>query len=1214
MRNEKLAIGNIPLGIAITVFFLLLSACNNPFHKPAADTDGISPGTGRVIIGSEEPQSRTILPDTPVFVSYLLQFQYQGEGEASKGNQIAASLPCSVDLTPGPWLVTVTAYTRIEGVQGLADGNYPAASGSALVTVNAGASVPVTVNLYSGTSMEGQGVLEYNIGLPDESLISAALSVLGMNKNRLTSINLLASHSGSFALDAGYYLVQVQVTTGRVRSKTELIHIYSGHTTRVAGSGWNFNTEEGVYLSVAELSDFLAAAPANTAGTPYPVKLITNLESLATIGGTSGGTYPVNVLGALFEALHGKYVRIDLSEAAGSLAIYTPNPDDGSSYYGSSPITDRNKLVTVVLPDTLTFIPPYTFKYCTSLKSVSFPQSLQKIGEQAFGDPWDGGCTSLLSADMSVCASLTTISNYAFSSCSSLEEVTLPDSVQTIGKDVFSYCASLKEIILPPSLNSLGRGAFSNTGIIKADLSRCSNLQTINWDALFHTCRNLKEVILPLTIGNIPNTTNAFNNCSALDSLTFAGSQVSTAFSVSFAWLKSVDLSACANLATIGTNAFANCASLETVILPDSVTTISANAFQGCVSLKTMPDMPNIQTIGNSVFDGCTGLFTGTGALNLSAYTTLLSIGDNAFRNCTQFTSIVLPSSLQNLGAAFSGCTGLMTGLTNLNLSACIALKTINGSFNAWTGLASIVLPEGLETIGSDSFRNCSALVTINLPGSLKTIGSNAFNSCQMAQIQISGLNEMTSIGPGAFYACAALTLVDLSGCTSLVRIYGNTFNGCSTLASVDLSGCTALTNITTIYSTTFNGCTALTSVNLSGCTALTNLTGGDINTYVFKGCAALEDVDLSGCINLESISESAFSGCSALVSINLAGCTALTSIGNSAFKDCLSLGSVDFLGYSPLASIGNDAFYNCTALETVDLSGCTSLISIGGSAFYNCTALESADLSGCTALVNIGDSTFMNCITLRTIDFSNCAALTAIGSANYLIQRGVFEQCRSLEFVDVTGCAALTTIGNRAFYYCIALPSLDLSSCTALKTIYDEAFYYCISIRLVQFPVAALTSIGKRAFRECYSLESVDLSGCTSITSIGGSAFYSCTALETVDLSGCSTLASIGTSNVDGQTFQGCTALESVDLSGCIALGIINYRAFSGCGALTLLDLSGIDTPPWLRSYYDMNSEFSHFFGTPSNLVIYVPAASVTAYQTAPGWSEYASKIQAKP
>jgi len=1085
---------------------LLFLGCSHPVQKSlpqVVDSGEITTGMGRVVIDQEESPKRTLLPDVPEFVSYTLQFQYQGESEAGRSDQIAITLPYSVDLPPGSWLITVIAYTRVEGVDGITDGNYPAASGSATVTVTSGVSVPVTVNLSSGTEIAGKGVFEYDIGLPEEGLFGATLRILNMDRSEVETRDLLESASGLIVLDVGYYLFQVQVSTGRLRSKTEPIHIYSGHTTRATGNAWNFNNEAGVYLTVEELSDFLAAAATNTADNPYPVKLIVNLDSLSI---PTVYDYTES-LGRLFQALHGKYINLDLSEATGSIV----DADHDSRYLSE----DRDKLISVILPDRLTHIGQGAFYNCTSLRSVVFPSSLQSIGlltasfngsiissapgafhncsslkeinlpaslrdigRSAFASCTSlkqatfpaslqnimygafGACTSLeqvdfpasllsiedyafsdtdlQAVDLSTCLFMGTIGNVtfgycrdletvilppnlsiiptsAFRECSSLTEINIPASVTTIGTFAFMGCSSLSSLDLPVAVVSIGAGAFglcpnltleipansrletigvgafggrslvlSGLQFLRSiglasyyqanydsletlDLSGCVRLQSINLEAPvlkyvnlsgctqlnsvtatgrvhleevdlsgctsltganinFSDCTALTEVTLRPNIGNIP--ASAFTGCTSLDSLTFSGSQ--TPISIDFSalgWLKSVDLSACTALTALGVGVLSNSASLETVILPASITTIDGPVFQNYTSLKTLPVMPGIQSITNSAFEGCTGLYSGTGNLDLSAYTTLVSIGDNVFRNCRQITSFILPASLQNLGNAFVNCADLRTGLTSLDLSN-TSLKTINGTFARFINLDSIVLPEGLETIGNDSFVSCSALAAINFPKSLKTIGNSAFGYSS---------NNETSFST---VYCSSLTIVDLSNCTALTSIGNSAFNGCRSLTTVDLSNCTALTNIGSSAFSALPTYPSLTTVDLSGCTALQNIGSA------FSNQSYLTTVDLSDCALLQSISGT-FDGCSSLTTMDLSRNTALTNIGTNTFSRCSSLTTLDLSMNTGLTSIGPGAFSRCRSLTTMDLSGSAILTSIGNMAFNNCAALTLLDLSG---------------------------------------------------------------------------------------------------------------------------------------------------------------------------------------------------------------------------------------------------------------------------
>ena len=94
------------------------------------------------------------------------------------------------------------------------------------------------------------------------------------------------------------------------------------------------------------------------------------------------------------------------------------------------------------------------FSSCTNLTSVNIPESVTSIGRYAFED-----CSGLTS--VTIPESVTSIGNYAFRNCSSLTSMTIPESVTSIGEGAFSDCSGLTSVTIPNSVTFIGNGAFS---------------------------------------------------------------------------------------------------------------------------------------------------------------------------------------------------------------------------------------------------------------------------------------------------------------------------------------------------------------------------------------------------------------------------------------------------------------------------------------------------------------------------------------------------------------------------------------------------------------------------------------------------------------------------------------------------------------------------------------------------------------------------------
>ena len=230
---------------------------------------------------------------------------------------------------------------------------------------------------------------------------------------------------------------------------------------------------------------------------------------------------------------------------------------------GGSAFRYCTSLTSVTIPDSVTSIGGWAFTDCASLTSVTIPDGVTSIGEYTFS--W---CTSLTSA--TIPDSVTSIGEFAFHNCKSLTSMTIPRSVVSIGYDAFGWCESLTSVTILDGVRSIGNSAFTD-------------------------CKSLTSVTIPNSVTSIGR--GAFSSCASLTGIWVAEGNshyVSDASGVLFDKDKTT-LVQCpgafavytipGSVTSIGDDAFSGCASLTSVTIPDSVTSIGNYAFSCCGSL-----------------------------------------------------------------------------------------------------------------------------------------------------------------------------------------------------------------------------------------------------------------------------------------------------------------------------------------------------------------------------------------------------------------------------------------------------------------------------------------------------------------------------------------------------------------------------------------------------------------------------------------------------
>ncbi len=253
------------------------------------------------------------------------------------------------------------------------------------------------------------------------------------------------------------------------------------------------------------------------------------------------------------------------------------------------------------------------------------------------------------------------------------------------------------------------------------------------------------------------------------------------------------------------------------------------------------------------------------------------------------------------------------------------------------SSIESVVIENGITSIGDRSFYNLSYLKSVNIPSSVTSIGVSAFNSTRLTSITIP--SSVTTIGNNAF---SDSYLVSITIPDSVTSLGTNVFNNCKNLTSATLPS-----NITTIPNSLFYGCRSLTSITIPSSvtsigsyafysnTSLTSITVPDtvtsLGTGVFQGCKNLTSATLPS--NITTIPNIAFQDCSSLTSITIP--SSVTSVGSNAFR---GTGLTSITIPSSVTSIDNYAFRYCTYLSSVIYNGNTYTTQSGFTSAYGGT------------------------------------------------------------------------------------------------------------------------------------------------------------------------------------------------------------------------------------------------------------------------------------
>jgi uncharacterized protein YjbI with pentapeptide repeats len=455
---------------------------------------------------------------------------------------------------------------------------------------------------------------------------------------------------------------------------------------------------------------------------------------------------------------NGYATYLAIPETIGGAAVKAIGPEAFAHHY---------YLALLELPEGLEAIGDGAFYNCATLGHVKFPSTLKTIGDNAFYNAYQGSLFELPSAE--------TIGDFAFYFAGIKGSVALPDGLTSIGKGAFESCGSLGgTLYLPASLETIGDGAFKGNLLLQyvivdsptpptlgegvfagcdylydIDLyAHGSKQQMLDWqayvDALGIPCRvwraqdptaespesgayQYENLMLTEYTGAQPrihaHLTVSQEPVVGLGDGVFKGSQTIEYFSVAHNDA----------FTTIGAEAFMD-STLREVDLFDSVTTIGARAFAGCAQLETLTLPESVTEIGEGALDGLTGLK----------------------KLVVKCDPAILPAS------AFAN-------MPNLN-EVTVETGVIPANLFAGSGVTTLELGEGVTEIGESAFAN-TALTAVDLSHAT-AIGANAFEGTALTSAE---LTSATSIGNGAFEGTPLQTVTLNAAASVGERAFANT-------------------------------------------------------------------------------------------------------------------------------------------------------------------------------------------------------------------------------------------------------------------------------------------------------------------------------------------------------------------------------------------------------------------------------------------------------